>query len=444
MQTWEQWICNNKQKMQHPADFEERFVREILTNIEEICPDNVIPQYHFKDFDGVNRYIDFCIKDDEKGYFLSIELDGRFKFENDYLEKTLQRQNALVAKVGTLVRYANTTWLNQPNRVINEIRTILFNQKSKYMNDTTYRNKIEASLEDYQRQLQEVKEQSYLANNDEELRQLNTVIQSLMSKLEEKREAPQNDQTAEELKNINRMMLGLTQQIDDLRQKTKEEIIIVKPEDINLEKKDNIPLEKVFNSTKKTEIKHIHMALIGVIIIIIVGMAAYILKERKPSESHYSDVENTVNHIEKPERVSNTIPEPIYDKPKHTQPITKEESSQIELKKVPVQSQENYQSNNTQYNESSKILASNAANYIGEYKKVCGQVVQLKEFSKGVYMNLGSTYPKQDLTVVVWSSDMPNFGDLNQYVGNNICVSGEISSYRGTPQIKLSNVDQIN
>ncbi|MEC8886709.1 MAG: hypothetical protein VX875_06385 [Pseudomonadota bacterium] len=210
MQTWEQWICNNKQKMQHPADFEERFVREILTNIEEICPDNVIPQYLFKDFDGVNRYIDFCIKDDEKGYFLSIELDGRFKFENDYLEKTLQRQNALVAKVGTLVRYANTTWLNQPNRVINEIRTILFNQKSKYMNDTTYRNKIEASLEDYQRQLQEVKEQSYLANNDEELRQLNTVIQSLMSKLEEKREAPQNDQTAEELKNINRMMLGLT------------------------------------------------------------------------------------------------------------------------------------------------------------------------------------------------------------------------------------------
>lgn len=35
----------------------------------------------------------------------------------------------LVAKVGTLVRYANTTWLNNPNRVINEIRQFYISKK---------------------------------------------------------------------------------------------------------------------------------------------------------------------------------------------------------------------------------------------------------------------------------------------------------------------------
>ena len=48
--------------MQHPVDFEERFVIDILKKINGLKPEDVIPQYHFTDFDGGNRYIDFCIK----------------------------------------------------------------------------------------------------------------------------------------------------------------------------------------------------------------------------------------------------------------------------------------------------------------------------------------------------------------------------------------------
>ena len=169
MQTWENWLDSNRKLMQHPVDFEERFVIDILKKINDLSPEDVIPQYHFTDFDGGNRYIDFYIKNAEKGYFLSIELDGRFKFQNDLLEKTLERQNALVANVGTLVRYANTTWLNNPNRVINEIQTILYKQKIKYMNDAESRKQIQKSLSDYQKELLEVKELS-IKNNHEQYR----------------------------------------------------------------------------------------------------------------------------------------------------------------------------------------------------------------------------------------------------------------------------------
>lgn len=187
MQTWQNWIDTNRKLMQHPADFEERFVIDILIKVKDLNPEDIIPQYHFTDFDGGNRYIDFCIKNLEKGYFLSIELDGRFKFQNELLEKTLERQNALVAKVGTLVRYANTTWLNNPNRVINEIQTILYKQKIKHMNDEESRKQIQKSLSDYQKELLEVKELSKKNNHEQELKKLNSAIMALKAQLAEKK-----------------------------------------------------------------------------------------------------------------------------------------------------------------------------------------------------------------------------------------------------------------
>lgn len=442
MQTWENWIHSNRKLMKHPADFEERFVANILTKINGLNPEDVIPQYHFTDFDGGNRYIDFCIKNAEKGYFLSIELDGRFKFEHDLLEKTLERQNALVAKVGTLVRYANKTWLNNPNRVINEIQTILYNQKSKHMNDEESRNQIKESLSDYQRQLQEVKELSKLNNHEKELKQLNSVIMSLKTQMEEKKEVLYNYETTDELKNINRMMLGLSQQIEDLKGKLKED---VKTSNLESEQDKNVTVasseqrnqlsdldnshELIVASNKSITIKHIHMVLLGFIIIAIVGIAAYTFKSKNSSDAAYSASQNTVSKIVDSEPSFNNI----SNESASTRPVLND-PPQIEVERV---------SSQRQHIESS-IQASNASNYIGEYKKVCGQVVQTKEFSKGTYLNFDNNYPRQNLTAVIWSSDISNFGDLNQYVGSNLCISGEITSYRGAPQIELSSLDQVN
>ena len=429
--------------MQHPVDFEERFVIDILKKINGLKPEDVIPQYHFTDFDGGNRYIDFCIKNAEKGYFLSIELDGRFKFQNDLLEKTLERQNALVANVGTLVRYANTTWLNNPNRVINEIQTILYKQKIKHMNDAESRKQIQKSLSDYQKELLEVKELSIKNNHEQELKKLNSAIMALKAQMAEKKEAPNEVGTTDELKNIAQMMKGLSQQIDELKAKSKEDINPESKQDkevsaTNLQWPEqvlNTSPELIVTSNKSVGIKHIHMALLGLIVIFIVGITTYILKNEKSSDIKYTDSKDTVSKIVDSEPSFNKISNESPD----IDPLVND-SPQIEVEQVTAQEQ-NIESHTE---DLSFIHASDASKYIGEYRKVCGQVVQIKEFSKGIYLNFGNNYPRQNLTAVVWSSDISNFGNLNQYVGNSICISGEITSYRGTPQIELSSLEQVN
>ncbi len=443
MQTWENWLDSNRKLMQHPVDFEERFVIDILKKINGLKPEDVIPQYHFTDFDGGNRYIDFCIKNAEKGYFLSIELDGRFKFQNDLLEKTLERQNALVANVGTLVRYANTTWLNNPNRVINEIQTILYKQKIKYMNDAESRKQIQKSLSDYQKELLEVKEISIKNNHEQELKKLNSAIMALKAQMAEKKEAPNEVGTTDELKNIVQMMKGLSKQIDELKAKSKEDINPESKQDkevsaTNLQWPEqvlNTSPELIVTSNKSVGIKHIHMALLGLIVIFIVGITTYILKNEKSSDIKYTDSKDTVSKIVDSEPSFNKISNESPD----IDPLVND-SPQIEVEQVTAQEQ-NIESHTE---DSSFIHASDASKYIGEYRKVCGQVVQIKEFSKGIYLNFGNNYPRQNLTAVVWSSDISNFGNLNQYVGNSICISGEITSYRGTPQIELSSLEQVN
>lgn len=410
--------------MQHPVDFEERFVIDILKKINGLKPEDVIPQYHFTDFDGGNRYIDFCIKNAEKGYFLSIELDGRFKFQNDLLEKTLERQNALVANVGTLVRYANTTWLNNPNRVINEIQTILYKQKIKHMNDAESRKQIQKSLSDYQKELLEVKELSIKNNHEQELKKLNSAIMALKAQMAEKKEAPNEVGTTDELKNIAQMMKGLSQQIDELKAKSKEDINPESKQDkevsaTNLQWPEqvlNTSPELIVTSNKSVGIKHIHMALLGLIVIFIVGITTYILKNEKSSDIKYTDSKDTVSKIVDSEPSFNKISNESPD----IDPLVND-SPQIEVEQVTAQEQ-NIESHTE---DSSFIHASDASKYIGEYRKVCGQVVQIKEFSKGIYLNFGNNYPRQNLTAVVWSSDISNFGNLNQYVGNSICISGE-------------------
>ena len=443
MQTWENWLDSNRKLMQHPVDFEERFVIDILKKINVLKPEDVIPQYHFTDFDGGNRYIDFCIKNAEKGYFLSIELDGRFKFQNDLLEKTLERQNALVTNVGTLVRYANTTWLNNPNRVINEIQTILYKQKIKHMNDAESRKQIQKSLSDYQKELLEVKELSIKNNHEQELKKLNSAIMALKAQMAEKKEAPNEVGTTDELKNIAQMMKGLSQQIDELKAKSKEDINPESKQDkevsaTNLQWSEqvlNTSPELIVTSNKSVGIKHIHMALLGLIVIFIVGITTYILKNEKSSDIKYTDSKDTVSKIVDSEPSFNKISNESPD----IDPLVND-SPQIEVEQVTAQEQ-NIESHTE---DSSFIHASDASKYIGEYRKVCGQVVQIKEFSKGIYLNFGNNYPRQNLTAVVWSSDISNFGNLNQYVGNSICISGEITSYRGTPQIELSSLEQVN
>jgi hypothetical protein len=96
-----------------------------------------------------------------------------------------------------------------------------------------------------------------------------------------------------------------------------------------------------------------------------------------------------------------------------------------------------------------KIPASQAAQHVGERATVCGYVASSRYLSssrsKPTFLNFDKPYPDQDFTVVIWSEDRPKFEEPeNKYLHKSICATGEITLYRGSPQIIAKNQAQIS
>lgn len=93
--------------------------------------------------------------------------------------------------------------------------------------------------------------------------------------------------------------------------------------------------------------------------------------------------------------------------------------------------------------EEPKIDSSKAAFYVGSNVMVCGFVSEVKNFSKGVYLNMGPNYPGQHISVLIWEDDIAGFnsrfGILSVFIGKRVCARGLIEAYRNSLQIKVSN-----
>lgn len=125
---WQQWKAKYHRELEHIAGYEEKFVDLVLMNIPNLQPTDVIPQYHFKDSSGKNRYIDFMIINQHKNWLLPIELDGYAKMVgngNDYERFTdfLSRQNDIIKIFGKVFRFSNKDFLTKPKEVINTINS---------------------------------------------------------------------------------------------------------------------------------------------------------------------------------------------------------------------------------------------------------------------------------------------------------------------------------
>jgi len=61
------------------------------------------------------------------------------------------------------------------------------------------------------------------------------------------------------------------------------------------------------------------------------------------------------------------------------------------------------------------------------------------------FLNLGKPYPNQDFTVVIWGLDRENFPQPPEklYLHKNITVTGEVTTYRGKPEITVHDPSQI-
>lgn len=95
-----------------------------------------------------------------------------------------------------------------------------------------------------------------------------------------------------------------------------------------------------------------------------------------------------------------------------------------------------------------EIAASQAKDHIGETATVCGQVASAHyaDRSRGnpTFINLDKPYPSQVFTIVIWGEDRAKFGTPEEtYRDKNICVTGKITLYRGSPETIAREPSQI-
>lgn len=93
------------------------------------------------------------------------------------------------------------------------------------------------------------------------------------------------------------------------------------------------------------------------------------------------------------------------------------------------------------------ISSTKAALEVGMTRVVCGQVVQIRQFAKGTYLNFDAPFPHTPFTAVVWHSDsahvLKDLDDFNALSNQQVCVSGEVGDYQGQAQIIVSNPNQL-
>lgn len=96
-----------------------------------------------------------------------------------------------------------------------------------------------------------------------------------------------------------------------------------------------------------------------------------------------------------------------------------------------------------------RIDAAEASDYIGTAAEVCGKVASAdfvpQVGGEPTFLNLGRAHPDQLFTAVIWGNNRAKWKKSpdQQYVNREICVSGMIEIYEGTPQIIVESPDQI-
>lgn len=85
-----------------------------------------------------------------------------------------------------------------------------------------------------------------------------------------------------------------------------------------------------------------------------------------------------------------------------------------------------------------------ASQHIDENKCVTGKVVRVKIGSGGVtFLDFCEDQMACPFTVVVFSHDLKDVGDVRRLVGRTIEIEGRVKLYEGRPEIILNRISQI-
>jgi DNA/RNA endonuclease YhcR with UshA esterase domain len=91
------------------------------------------------------------------------------------------------------------------------------------------------------------------------------------------------------------------------------------------------------------------------------------------------------------------------------------------------------------------IQAAEATSYVGQSVTVEAIVSEVFTDPKSgtTFLDIGGTYPDQALTAVIFSQDAETFPGVGSLGGKTVAITGQVSLYKGRPEIVLRSVDQL-
>jgi hypothetical protein len=90
-----------------------------------------------------------------------------------------------------------------------------------------------------------------------------------------------------------------------------------------------------------------------------------------------------------------------------------------------------------------KIGALEARNFYDESMIVTGKVVQVSEHPNIAILEIDQPYPDTPLTAVIFPVNAGAFGNLQRFNHRAVEISGDITEYRGKPEIVLESTNQV-
>jgi hypothetical protein len=100
------------------------------------------------------------------------------------------------------------------------------------------------------------------------------------------------------------------------------------------------------------------------------------------------------------------------------------------------------------FGQAKKLTPTEAKDHIGEQATVCGKVASTRYAAtsrgKPTFLNLDKPYPAQVFTILIWGENRDKFGAPEEkYRDKQVCVTGKITEYRGTPEVVVSDPQDI-
>ena len=93
--------------------------------------------------------------------------------------------------------------------------------------------------------------------------------------------------------------------------------------------------------------------------------------------------------------------------------------------------------------KSDVLPASDAKSKVGDTVTIEAKVAEVNKTEKIVRINLGARFPKQELTLVIFSANFSKFEDVEKLEGKTVRVTGKITEYQKRPQIVLETKEQL-